>query len=474
MTRLWPMRLSAVLVGGVVGGALLLSLRLWRWSPPGLGGADRDGLVMLLISGVWLGAALILGAHGLTLVLWGRQLQAAVRALVDRVRASAEGGDAAGPLPEDVELAGVAGSFDRMAVQLRAAVRDVAQARRELDDVLQSLGDGIIALDANGKLLLVNRAARELVGEEQPLDQVAFEELCRNPALLELAEEACTGQPGQVEVELAATLHRPERRILATARSRDRGGAVMVLRDVTAVRRLETIRRDFVANVSHELRTPVSVIRSSAEALCDGALEEAEVANRLTANILRQSDRLGLLLADLLTLSRVEAGSFRIHTRPVAARGVVEDALTSLDERARARRHTIAVLLDPEVVVRADPNVLEQVFINLIDNAVKYTPEGGNIQIRGGGWVAGQRRIEIVDDGPGIPPRHRERLFERFYRVDAGRSRELGGTGLGLAIVKHLVEAMGGAVGVEAGRPKGSVFWFSLPDGAIEGGVGEE
>lgn len=474
MTRLWPMRLSAALVGGVVGGALLLSLRLWRWAPAGLGAADREELVFTLIVGVWMSAALIVGAHGLTLLLWGRQLQVAVRALVDRVRASAEGGDAAGPLPEDVELAGVAGSFDRMAVQLRAAVRDVALARRELDDVLQSLGDGIIALDAQGNLLLLNRAARELVGEDRPLDQVAFEELCRNPALLQLAEEACLGQPGQVEVELAATTQRPERRMLATARPRERGGAVMVLRDVTAVRRLETIRRDFVANVSHELRTPVSVIRSSAEALCDGALDEVEVAHRLAANILRQSDRLGLLLADLLTLSRVEAGSFRIHTRPVAARTVAEDALASLDERARARRHTIAVSLEPDVRVQADPNVLEQVFINLIDNAVKYTPEGGHIQIRAGARVGHLRRIEIVDDGPGIPPRHRERLFERFYRVDAGRSREVGGTGLGLAIVKHLIEAMGGAVGVEAGRPKGSIFWFSLPDAAIEGDAGEE
>jgi two-component system phosphate regulon sensor histidine kinase PhoR len=231
---------------------------------------------------------------------------------------------------------------------------------------------------------------------------------------------------------------------------------------VTAVRRLETIRRDFVANVSHELRTPVSIIRVNAETLQGGAAADPQIAPRLIDGIHRNAERLARILADLLDLSRLDAGQFRFERAEVKLRAATEAALVSVEPAATEREVTIHVEVDDATRARADAKAVDHVLVNLVDNAVKYGNRGGNVWIRG--HLAGDRvRVEVSDDGPGIAPKHQERVFERFYRVDSGRARESGGTGLGLAIVKHLVESMGGTVGVQANTPRGTTFWIDLP-----------
>jgi two-component system phosphate regulon sensor histidine kinase PhoR len=231
---------------------------------------------------------------------------------------------------------------------------------------------------------------------------------------------------------------------------------------VTNVRRLESVRRDFVANVSHELRTPVAVIRANAETLLGGAKDDPQMAAKLIDGLHRNAERLARILADLLDLSRLDAGQYRLELAPVAVRAVTEQSLSAVEPQAQKRGVTVEVAVPDAITVKADPKALDQILVNLIDNGVKYTRPEGHV------WVEAREvgetvRIEVRDDGPGIADKHRERVFERFYRADPSRTREAGGTGLGLSIVKHLVESMGGEVGVEANAPRGSIFWLRLP-----------
>jgi two-component system phosphate regulon sensor histidine kinase PhoR len=241
---------------------------------------------------------------------------------------------------------------------------------------------------------------------------------------------------------------------------------VLLLEDVTAMRRLETVRRDFVANVSHELRTPVAVIRANAETLIAGAKDDPQMSAKLIDGLHRNAERLARIIADLLDLSRLDAGQYRLELAPVSVHGVTEQSMTAVEPQAAARQVTVAIAVPDELLVRADPKALDQILVNLIDNAIKYTREGGHVRVEARAEStdgAGTIRIDVRDDGPGISAKHRERVFERFYRADPSRSREAGGTGLGLSIVKHLVESMGGDVGVEPNTPSGSVFWLRLP-----------
>ncbi|MCZ7585968.1 MAG: ATP-binding protein [Deltaproteobacteria bacterium] len=237
---------------------------------------------------------------------------------------------------------------------------------------------------------------------------------------------------------------------------------MLILSDVTELRRLETVRRDFVANVSHELRTPVSVIRANAETLMDGAFDDAERARVFLEALHRNAERLSSIITDLLDLSRIESGRMVLDVKIESIAGVVRRAVEMVEKNARAKSQSINVSVAADLEARCDAKALEQVLMNLLDNAVKYTPSGTRIEI--GALAAANRvRIEVRDNGPGIDPKHRSRIFERFYRVDPGRSRDMGGTGLGLAIVKHLVEAMGGEVRAEMNEPSGSIFLVLLP-----------
>ncbi|MBW2526010.1 MAG: phosphate signaling complex protein PhoU [Deltaproteobacteria bacterium] len=236
---------------------------------------------------------------------------------------------------------------------------------------------------------------------------------------------------------------------------------------------IEELRRDFVANVSHELRTPVAVIRANAETLLAGALEDAQEGRRLAEAIERNAQRLTDLISDLLDLSRIEAGNYGLSLRSLRVSKAVHRALEAVDELARKRDVTVAVDVDPRLYVHADKRGFDQVLINLLDNAVKHTPSGLRVRVRADIHEGGVR-VEVEDEGPGVDPRHRDRVFERFFRADRGRSRHKGGTGLGLAIVKHLTDLMNGQVGVRSSREEsGAVFWLVLPRAQPDGIIPE-
>jgi two-component system phosphate regulon sensor histidine kinase PhoR len=240
-------------------------------------------------------------------------------------------------------------------------------------------------------------------------------------------------------------------------------GAIAVFHDITRLKELEKIRQDFVANVSHELRTPLTTIKGYAETLLEGALKE-EVAFQFVQVIKRHADRLAKIVEDLLMLSKIESKEFHLKVEVIPVSELIHDVSDFVKEAAERKKISISQAeISPSLVIEADRNDLEQVFINLLDNAIKYTPEGGRVIISAIEKGQGEIEFSIQDNGIGIPKEDIPRIFERFYRVDKGRSQALGGTGLGLSIVKHLVQAHGGKVWVESQLEKGSAFYFTLP-----------
>ncbi|MEM1024265.1 MAG: ATP-binding protein [Myxococcota bacterium] len=361
--------------------------------------------------------------------------------------------------PRPVDGSRRLGSFQRVAEQAERTVAQLAQERGRFETVLQSMSEALLVLDGDRKITLVNKASLELLGlEESPVGQI-LEDAIRVPSLSELAHQ---GQAGKASIEFPIGAERP-RRVLGRARPlRLSAGTVIVMHDVTDMRRLETVRKDFVANVSHELRTPVSIIRANAETLLGGALEDPERARAFVEALHRNSERLSRIIADLLDLSRVEAGRFTFDLTEVDLGSAVQRAVEAVESKAEQRRIMVEVATQPDLRAMADAKALDQALLNLLDNSIKYTPEGGHVSIRAD-RDGEQLKVEVQDDGPGIKPEHQARIFERFYRIDPGRSRDMGGTGLGLAIVKHFMESMQGGVGVEAAFPRGSIFWISVP-----------
>lgn len=356
------------------------------------------------------------------------------------------------------------GDFTELAESVNGVLDDLAGTMTALSSqndrmqaVLQGMNEPVLALDPEQTITLSNRASVELLGlSEPPLGRNLFEVL-PSPELESLDFNNTNDGPHSVELELGSS------RLLAqTTTQRDGTGSVLVLHDITGIRRLEKMRRDFVANVSHELRTPVAVLAANAETLLDGALDEPRIAAKLVEAIHRQSDRLSSLVADLLDISRIEAGQYHLDVEPVSVRDLCLASVEAMERPASGRRVRLHLEASPTLWVLADPKATEQIVTNLLDNAIKYGAPGGNVFLRARAHGA-RIHFEVQDDGPGIDRKHHARLFERFYRVDKGRSRGMGGTGLGLSIVKHLVETMQGRVGYRAAIPRGSVFWFALP-----------
>ena len=355
-------------------------------------------------------------------------------------------------------LDGLAGSLSRTLGELKAE-RDL------LGGILESMREGVLVLDASQRILLVNPALRSMlllgsdVGGKAPL------ELVRNAELQALLDQAY-GPGASASGEIGIGGLKPRQLLVHVTplgpQGEQRGGLLAVFVDVTDIRRLETLRRDFVANVSHELRTPVAAVCSAVETLRQTVTRDAAASARFIDMIDRNAQRLRDLLEDLLSLSRIESREYRPELAPLVLSPTVEQVLAMLRERIERRRLRVSVDIPAQLPpVLADPRAVEQVLTNLVDNAIKYCPNA-TLVVRAA--VDGSRvRVAVVDNGPGVEPRHIPRLFERFYRVDAGRSRDTGGTGLGLSIVKHLVEAMNGAVGVDSTPGAGSTFWFEIP-----------
>jgi len=364
------------------------------------------------------------------------------------------------------ELAVLGGAFDGMAANLAATMATLRSERDLQGLILESMQEGLLVLDQQGRMLLGNRALRGTLSIPPDAEGRAALELIRNADLQSILERAQAAD-GPITGEIETTGGKP-RRLLVHAASLPmvdgkRQGLLAVFVDVTETRRLETLRKDFVANVSHELRTPITAVRSAVDTLRLTLSGDPAASGRFIDIIDRNAQRLGALVEDLLDLSKIESKEYRPEAKPISLRIVSDQVLAMLRARIEEKRLVVSNTIAAELpLARADRSSLEQVFTNLLDNAVKYCGLGATLRVR-----ASQEdrmlRVEIADTGPGIEPRHLPRLFERFYRVDSGRSRDMGGTGLGLSIVKHLVEAMNGSVGVDSIPGRGSTFWFTLP-----------
>jgi two-component system phosphate regulon sensor histidine kinase PhoR len=381
----------------------------------------------------------------------------ALRALAETARAVARG-EARGrvDVASHDEIGRLAGSVNELAANVEATVAALAAERSRLETVLEGMSDAVVALDANRDVTLMNSAALKMLRLRKTPVGRSFVDLIRVPAVHELL--AAVPSAGIAEFELDG-----QRRILARVTpNRGAEGTVIVMQNVTALRKLETIRRDFVANVSHELRTPVSIVQANTETLLEGALDDPAQARRLLEALHRNAARMARLIADLLDLSRLEAGRHELASEAVSIRTAAERAVDAIGRTAQTKSTAVEIDAPAELAARADTKALDQVLVNLLENAVKYSPERSHV-VLSAREHAGGVRIEVRDDGPGIPEAHHERIFERFYRVDPGRSQDMGGTGLGLSIVKHLVEGMDGSIGMTSADPNGCVFWVELP-----------
>ena len=385
------------------------------------------------------------------------------------------------------ELGMLARTFNRMSQELGGRMTQLSQSNDRQSTVLEGMIEGVIAVDERQRIVLANRAAGRLFDFRPPTAEGRpLLEVVRNHALHEAVSEAlATRRPQRLETKSSASYpdfadpRRPQVESLSRAASslqhvdvhvqplpgQPCPGVVLVMHDTTELRRLESLRRDFIANVSHELKTPLSSIKAYTETLRNGALNDPEASQRFLARIEEQSDRLHHLIKDMLMLARIESDQQVFEIEPVDVAEVVSSCLENQRPAAEAKR--IELNTEPSAAtcrVRADYEGLREILDNLVDNAIKYTPEGGQVSIA---WQASAStaRIAVHDTGIGIKPADQRRVFERFYRVDKARSRELGGTGLGLAIVKHLAQSFDGKVDVESEVGQGSTFWVELPLG---------
>ncbi len=385
-------------------------------------------------------------------------LSRTLRTLADSARAIAFGdADARIDVQSSDEIGKLAGSVNRMADDIERTVAALATERARFKAVLEGMNEAVLALDQDFRISLCNTAAQHLLGIEHISLGTPLVELIRTPDIHELFAHGDTNS--SCEFELPSS---PPKRVLARITHSHNEGLICVLHDVTSIRQLETVRRDFVANVSHELRTPVSIIRANAETLLDGAMSDPIHGQRLLEALHRNAERLSRLVADLLDLSRLEASSYRMDPIALTVHTAVQRAVGAIERTAQAKRTSLEVDIDPDLNVYADEKALDQILVNYLDNAIKYTPPGGHISLLAHS-VNEQVSIHVIDNGPGIAPQNRTRIFERFYRVDPGRSRDMGGTGLGLSIVKHLADALGGEAGMTPVDPQGSDFWITLP-----------
>ena len=352
-----------------------------------------------------------------------------------------------------------------MEVFQRRQQQTAIDAKAQQQVLFNSMLEGLLLLDRNRKIYLANRAFKNLFGLKVELRGKTILEALRVHELDDLVNQVeAKGQVLNYELKLPDLSER-WLQVNAAAISNSTGereGTILVFHDLTRLKQLERTREEFVANVSHELRTPLSLIKGYVETLLDGARNNPEVAERFLKIIERNTQRLDLLIQDLLTISALESERIKLVLQPVDLRPLAEKVLADLTSRAENKLMELVNEL-PEFTANADANRVDQVLANLVDNAIKYGRVQGRVTI-GGKPVEGDKvEIFVRDDGPGIPPESLDRIFERFYRVDKARSRDQGGTGLGLSIVKHIVQAHGGKVWVESEIGEGATFFFTLP-----------
>ena len=366
---------------------------------------------------------------------------------------------------EHIELAR---TFNTMSDRLAETFKQLAHDREQLRIILSGMVEGVIAIDEDQRVLFANDRAGKLL-DFHPTAVVGQRlwEVIRQRTFREVVAKGLAGSgPHREEFDLPG----PNPHTLTVYVSRFPGpgepGAVVVVHDTTDIRRLERMRQDFVANVSHELKTPLTIIKSTVEALQDGAAEEPDLRAEFLQKTMHEADRLQELIQDIMSLARIESGELGLEHQSIPLDRAISDCVERFHTRAEDKTLTVIEKPPregrPDVKAWADPDALRHVLDNLVDNAIKYTPSGGRITVR---WNAKGDHVdfEVEDTGVGIPDKDLPRIFERFYRVDKARSREMGGTGLGLAIVKHLVQAMKGTIKATSVEGKGTTFRVSLP-----------
>ena len=415
-----------------------------------------------------LGLALLLGVKMAGSM--GRRIAAVSRA----ARALAGGDLEARARPRGTdEIAALATSFNEMAERLRLMVRDLRQEKRKVETILERLGEAILVTDPTGRIVMSNLAAEQVFGKPgAQLTGQAVVDATQNAALDDAFRQAlATSGTTTAEVQVLFPRHRVLEATVTAVATEEPLGAVAVLHDVTELRRLESVRREFVANASHELQTPITAIKAMAETLLGGGKDDPAVADRFLRDLERQAERMGALVRDLLDLATIEGDELRLESTEVNVSDIGRSVAAQLRSLAEHRQVAVSLEIPEDLAVAADWSALTRILSNLLDNAIKYTESGGQAGIRG---ARRDDRIVITvwDTGLGIPSTDLSRVFERFYRVDKARSRELGGTGLGLSIVKHLVEALGGQIRVDSRLGKGSEFMVTLPACAAAGHSG--
>ena len=365
------------------------------------------------------------------------------------------------------ELADMTAALNEMAQELQLKIQTLSGERTQLAAILSGMVEGVMILDRHGTILMINTAletmfqliASDVVGRSSM-------EVLRHSSLIEFIKRTLERQTSQSKELLIRT---PQERffhvqasVAPTGHDQENCG-VLVFHDITGIKHLERVRRDFVANVSHELKTPLTAIKGYIEALLDGAKDDPKHSVEFLKILMRHTDRLNNIIADLLTLSQIESGQYRWKREPVTISDLIESVARMLRPLAEKKQQRLSTTVPKELPpVSGDPEKLTQALMNLVENAIKYTPEKGKITVEA---TQGEREIEITvtDTGLGISPKDLQPIFERFYRVDLARSRELGGTGLGLSIVKHIVESHGGTVRVQSQSGKGSRFTIHVP-----------
>lgn len=364
----------------------------------------------------------------------------------------------------DDELGELNASIHRMVENLDAYLKKTVQEKDQMETILASMVEGVLAFDSSGRLVMMNKTAEDMLGVT--FAQAAnhyFLEFLRNHQLADLLKRCLSQEKRQViEVQISPTDPEYYRVYITPIFGKDKG-AIMVLRNVTKVRLLEQMRSDFVANVSHELRTPLTSIKGYVETLMDGAIENLDMANQFLSVIDNETDRMTRLINDLLYLSQLETGRMEVVKKKIDAQQLLDKVVDLLKPVIKNKNIRIETEIhDQARELLANPDMMEQVLINLLENAVKYSYDGGVVRVEIGSHERGAM-IRITDKGIGIPAGSLTRVFERFYRVDKARSRKIGGTGLGLSIVKHIVDRHRGQVQVESEEGKGTTFTITLP-----------
>ncbi|HMP01210.1 MAG TPA: ATP-binding protein [Gemmatales bacterium] len=444
--------IGLAIVGGWLAWAIAAGFLFdtWlEWSHAALGG----GLIALALGAVALAVA-------------RPPSQRAITELANHIDRFTSGAPAPNLAEEDrLEWGPVGAAFVRMQSRISRLIQELDQDRRELQAVFRCMAEGVIVIDGAQQVQFINEAACQLLRlPSESCRGRKLWELVRHRPFVEAAEAVLRDEePHRKEFELTGR----DERVLALHGSSLAGasmpGAVLVLQDVSELRRLERMRQDFVANVSHELKTPLAAIQALVETLLDGAIHDAQHNIKFLERVRENSERLSFLVQDLLTLNRIQSGQETLDVKPLELAPIIEQCVQRQEHRALAKQQQLVV--EPAatpVVCRADEDALHHMLDNLVDNAIKYTPEGGLITLR---WrqEGEEAVVEVADPGPGIPEKDLPRVFERFYRVDKARSRELGGTGLGLAIVKNLAQALSGRVTARSAIGVGSTFRIDLP-----------